>query len=433
MTSTMISRRSLVKGATAGAAAAAAGTLAVGSPLRASAATNLTFLRHVDPPANDLEKKLIQEYEQANPDTKIDYVTAPDADLFTKFEAMLVAGTPPDIANFGDTDVPAVWKRGQLAPIDLSAVGASSLDELKGRYIPNALNGYIFDEQLYALPHELSDYVMWVNTEMLSKAQVEYPKTWEEMSTVGQKLMIRSSGQVTQEAIALPFSFPGAQILVFDAMVRQAGGQLFSDDGTQAYLTSDAAMKAATTLAAFVQTDKITDPALNGTTAGSDRDLFQNGVAAMMLTGGSWYRGTLEKAKVGKNAIPVPYPRFEGGPDVAGDVYGYGLTVGAHSGHQAEAWKFIAYLSAHGTDYFQNEGLFIGDKATSDSSVAAQTPNWSTFQQELSKGQYAPRLYQSNQISDIVGRTLDAIARSGDDPKAALESAQSQVTPLLNS
>jgi multiple sugar transport system substrate-binding protein len=346
---------------------------------------------------------------------------------------MLVAGTPPDIVNFGDADVPAVFQRGQLAPVDLSAVGVSSMDDLENRYIPNALSGYLFDGQLYALPSELSDYVMWVNTAMLDKAGVEIPRTWEELSTTGQKLMIRSGDQVTQEAIALPFTFPGAQYLVLDAMARQAGGQLFSDDGTEANLTSDATLKAITTLAGFVQTDKITDPALNGTTAGADRDLFTNGVAAMMLTGGSWYRGTLEGTDVGKVAVPAPYPRFEGGPDIAGDVYGYGLTVGASSQNPAEAWKFIAFLTSHGTDYFKAGGLFIGDKETAEGDVAAEFPNWDVFQAELAHGQYAPRLYQSNEISDIVGRTLDAIVRSNEDPKAALEAAQSQVTPLLHS
>jgi multiple sugar transport system substrate-binding protein len=394
----------------------------------------LTFLRHEHPPANELEKELIEQFQQENSTIKIDFVTVPDVDLFTKFQAMSVAGTPPDIVNFGSTDIPAVWQRGLLAAVDLSAVGVSSMEELDGRYLPNALSGYVFDEQLFALPSELSNYVMWVNTRMLDEAGVEAPRTWEEMSTVGQELMIRSEGQVTQEAIALPLNFPGAQFLVIDAMVRQAGGQLFSDDGREAFLTSDPVMKAVTTLAGFVQTDKITEPGLNGTTAGADRDLFQNGVAAMMLTGGSWYRGTLVDAKVGADAIPVPYPRFEGGPDIGGDLYGYGLTVSANSEHPAEAWKFVATLASHGKEYFeQAEGLFIGDVATAESSAAAEYPNWDVFQEELAHGQYPPRLYQFNEIGDIVGRTVDSIVRSGEDAKAALEAAQAQVTPLLNS
>jgi multiple sugar transport system substrate-binding protein len=427
-----IDRRRLLQ-----AAGATGLALGVGSRLSGSTAAQeitLTFLRHEHPPANALEKELIQQFQQENPNIKIDFVTVPDVDLFTKFQAMSVAGTPPDIVNFGSTDIPAVWQRGLLAPVDLGAVGASSLEDVEGRYLPNALSGYVFDEQLYALPSELSDYVMWVNTQMLETAGVEAPRTWEELSTVGQKLMIRSGDQVTQEAIALPLNFPGTQFLVLDAMVRQAGGQLFSDDGREAMLTSDPVVKAVTTLAGFVQTDKITDPGLNGTTAGADRDLFQNGVAAMMLTGGSWYRGTLLESKVGEAAIPVPFPRFEGGPDVAGDLYGYGLTVSANSQHQAEAWKFVGMLASHGTDYFEKaEGLFIGDKATADSDVAAEYPHWSTFQDELARGQYPPLLYQFNEIGDIVGRTADAIIRSGDDPKAALEAAQAQVTPLLNS
>jgi multiple sugar transport system substrate-binding protein len=427
-----IDRRRLLQTAGAtGLALGAGGRLAAPT---AAQETTLTFLRHEHPPANELEKELIAQYQQENPSVKVDYVTVPDVDLFTKYQAMTVAGTPPDIVNFGSTDVPAVWQRGQLAPIDLNAVGAASLEELESRYLPNALSGYVFDGSLYALPSELSNYVMWVNTQMLETAGVEVPRTWEEMSTIGQELMIRSGDQVTQEAIALPLNFPGAQFLVIDAMVRQAGGQLFSDDGREANLTSDPVMKAVTTLAGFVQTDKITDPALSGTTAGGDRDLFLNGVAAMMVTGGSWFRGNLAGTKVGDNAMAVPYPRFEGGPDEAGDLYGYGLTVNAQSEQPAEAWKFIAFLGGHGTDYFERaSGLFLGDTATAESDVAAEYPQWDTFQEEFAHGKYPPLLYQFNEIGDIVGRTVDAIVRSGEDPQAALEAAQASVTPLLNS
>ena len=104
---------------------------------------------------------------------------------------------------------------------------------------------------------------------------------------------------------------------------------------------------------------------------------------------------------------PCPTP-LEGGPDVGGDLYGYGLTVSANSQHPAEAWKFVAHLASHGTEYFeQAEGLFIGDVATTESDAAAEYPNWSVFQEELAHGQYPPRLYQFNEIGDIVGRSVD--------------------------
>jgi ABC-type glycerol-3-phosphate transport system substrate-binding protein len=194
-------------------------------------------------------------------------------------------------------------------------------------------------------------------------------------------------------------------------------------------------IKAVTALASIVQPDQISDPALNGPTAGADRTLFGNGVAAMMLTGGTWYRGNLTTtyAKVNPSAIAVPYPRFAGGPDVAGDLYGYGLVVDAHSTNQAAAWKFIDFLAARGLGPFQKAGLFLGDKATVNSSVAKAFPNWSTFAEELAHGHYAPRLVNFAQISDIIGRGIDSIIENHQDPASVLPSLQSDVTPLLNS
>ena len=395
MTSTRFNRRSLVKGAAAGAAAlTATGPLAAAAPLRQEAIT-LTFLRHNHPPANELETRLIEQYQTENPGITIEYVTVEDAELFTRFSALTVAGTPPDIINLGSFSFASVVARNQFAPVDLEAVGVASLEELESRYIPNALSGYTFDGNLYGLPSELSNYVMWANTQMLETAGLEQPPaTWEELAEVGPQLVIRSGDAVTQEAIALPFNFPGAQFLLLDAVARQAGGSLFSDDGREAYLASEPVLRAVQTFADFVRTSQITDPALTGTTAGADRDLFLNGVTAMMLTGGSWFRGSLDASDVGEFAIPTPYPRFEDGADVSGDLYGYGWGVLAASEHPAEAWRFVAFLGSHGLDYFTNGGLFIGDAATAESEEAAENPDWSVFQEELAKGHYHPRLGQ---------------------------------------
>jgi ABC-type glycerol-3-phosphate transport system substrate-binding protein len=219
---------------------------------------------------------------------------------------------------------------------------------------------------------------------------------------------------------------------LLDAVSRQAGGPLFSDDGREAFLTSEPVLRAVQMFADLVQTSQITDPALSGTTAGADRDLFLNGVTAMMLTGGSWFRGSLNASDVGENAVPAPYPRFEGGPDVSGDLYGYGLAVLAQSQHPAEAWRFVAFLGSHGMDYFENGGLFIGDLATAESDLAAENPDWSVFQEQLALGHYHPRLVNYNEIADIVGRAFDAVVRAGEDPQAEFESAQSRVSGLLN-
>lgn len=435
MTSNRITRRSIVKGVAgaAGAAAIAAnGTRIKAAPFRQES-IKLTYLHHVHEPVNELETRLIEQYQEENPGVTIEYTTVPDAELFTRLSALTVAGTPPDIVNLGSSSFAAVVARDQFAPIDFEAVGVGSLEELEERYIPNALSGYIYDGNLYGLPSELSNYVMWANTRMLEEGGVEQaPRTWEELAEVGPNLVIENSGAITQEAIALPFNFPGAQFLLLDAVSRQAGGQLFSDDGREEFLTSEPVLKAVQTFADLVNVSKVTDPAISGTTAGSDRDLFLNGVTAMMLTGGSWFRGSLNASEVGDDAIPVPYPRFEGGPDVSGDLYGYGLAVGAQSAHTAEAWRFVAFLGSHGMDYFEAGGLFIGDKATAESDLAAENPDWSVFQEELAKGHYHPRLVNYNEIADIVGRAFDSVVRAGEDAESAFTAAQSRVSSLLN-
>jgi multiple sugar transport system substrate-binding protein len=398
----------------------------------------LTYYHHTFPIVNNMEAQYIKQFEAMNPGVTIKMTILPDTDLFAKFLAATAAGSPPDIVELVDTYAPELYQRQQMAPVDLAAVGATSLAQLEQRYIPGALDGYTFGGKLYALPDELSDYVMWVNAQSLKAAGLSangYPRTWEQMAAVGKKLTKVVGGKTIKEAIALPFNFPVGEFLVLDALARQAGGSLFSADGKKAYLDSPAVVKAVTALASLVQPDKISDPALNGPTAGADRTLFGNGVAAMMLTGGTWYRSVLSSTyqKVNAVATAVPYPRFAGGSNSAGDLYGSGLVVDAHSAHQALAWKFVAFMLSHGSAYFQKAGIFLGDKATVNSSVATSFPNWSTFAAELAHGHYAPRLNNFAQIADIVGRGIDSVIENHQDPATVLSSLQTDVTPLLNS
>lgn len=411
--------------------------LVEGAQSRAATIT-LTYLRHDFPPGNALETQLIKQYEAMHRNVVIKMSIVPDAQLFTKFQALSTAGSPPDIIDLGDTYAPELVSRNLLAPIDFSAVGASSLAQLEKQYIPNALSGYTFGGKLYALPHELSDYVMWINARQFKAAHLstdDYPHTWEQMAAIGKKLTVTRSGKTVQEGLALPFNFPPVEFFVLDAMARQAGGSLFSADGRHAYLDSPAVVKAVTTLSSFVRPDMISDPALNGTTAGAERTLFATGVASMIVDAGTWFRPYMQQqyAKVNAVAQAVPYPRFRGGPNTAGDLYGYGLVVDAHSAHQADAWQFIHFMLSHGADYFQKTGIYLGDKATLTSKVARSFPNWNVFASELARGQYAPRLVHFAEVSDIVGRAVDSIILNHQDPKQTLSSVQSQITSLLNS
>ena len=238
-----------------------------------------------------------------------------------------------------------------------------------------------------------------------------------------------------QGAIALPLGFP-VQFLVSTpaTLSRQAGGQLFSDDGREAYLTSDPVFEAVSTLTGFVQTDKITEiwPLMERRLAATAIP-FRTGCrddASRWI----WYSSCRlaegsrrERDPVGPSPVTPRRSRRRRGS----------RRLRAHRrgevGHPAEPGKVrlhdgVTWHELHP----QGEGLFIGDTETAEKRAAAEYPNWSTFKDELGKGQYPPRLYQFNEIGDIVGRTADAIIRSGEDAKAALEAAQSQVTPLLN-
>ena len=178
---------------------------------------------------------------------------------------------------------------------------------------------------------------------------------------------------------------------------KQAGGLLFSPDGKRAYLTSPAAIKALGMWGDLVHKYKINDAALGPTASTDNLTLFENGTAAMTNVGGSWFISIMKAqfSIVYKSYLVGPEPHFAGGPNAGADLYGFGLFVTSTSRHQAEAWQFARFLADNGAAYFNESGIWLGDKATL---TTAHTPHWDVFKTSFGQGHFLPPLLHTRDV-----------------------------------
>ncbi|QTG75327.1 ABC transporter substrate-binding protein [Trueperella pecoris] len=138
-----------------------------------------------------------------------------------------------------------------------------------------------FDGKQYSIPLIVGGArVLFYNKDLLAKAGVEAPTTWQEFLDAGVKL---------KEAGIKPYTAAwgdparGAMNHVFFPYLFQAGGKLFADDGSKTLFDSPEMMEAAK----FVMElrDKgVLDETATGTTPETQRKDFEEGKAAFVIT-----------------------------------------------------------------------------------------------------------------------------------------------------
>jgi len=394
----------------------------------------LSYWHHIHKPANDLEARLITEFESRNPGVRVQVTLIEDADLNTKLLTAMAGGAGPDIFNLFDGFFTSYVTSGFLAPVDLQVFQAPSYGDLTSRWLRGSLSGYTNRGKIYGIPSELSSYGFWINAKHFQEsglnADKDAPRTWEDVARVGQKLARFKGNTLVRKGYAQSWRFPVRYLIIFDAMLRQAGGQIFNAEGTQVLLPSQPTRKALQTWVDFVRRSRIDDPALGGGKRAEEE--FGAGLASMMGSAGSWFLPLLKEQypSVAPDARVIPYPRFRGGPDIASDVYGYAWMVNAHGANQKAAWRFAEFMSSHQRDYI-NIGIFHPRLGWFDTPEAKNYPYFQLWVSELSKGSYTPRVIRLEEAAAVIGRMIERASIDGADVAKSIDEARQELQKVL--
>jgi multiple sugar transport system substrate-binding protein len=155
----------------------------------AESKTEILYWTHEDPNRTEIENKYIEEFEKANPGVTVKRVTSPS--VLTAF----AANQGPDMFNLQIEDEYAYIVNGRLAPIDHKAAGYSSVKAIYDAYLPKTLDPVTYGGKLYGLPLELTNWCLYINDRVFKDAGLnpakDYPKTWEEMVAVSEKIAVR--------------------------------------------------------------------------------------------------------------------------------------------------------------------------------------------------------------------------------------------------
>ena len=401
-----------------------------------AAQIELVFWTHEDPNRTPLEEKYIQEFEKMYPNVKITRVTYPSKKISEVILTAFAASKGPDIFNMEIQNEYPYIVNGRVAPIDLEALDLKSFEELKKEYVEGALDPVTYDGEIYGLPLELTNWAVFVNKKYFREVGLDpdkdYPKTWEEMMEVSEKLVIRD-GEILKRR-GFDFRYP-YYLTFFLPMVEQLGGKLISDDKKTAIVNDDAWLKVLKYMKEWGPNGKN----LGSPTYTNARKLFNkdNNTVTMCLSG--LYQIDRIRAdnpefyESGEWMI-IPFPVFEDAVnDVRCNYYGHYYMVNAQSSKEKQywAWKFISFMLSHPEDYLLNVGLVQPKISLINSEVFKNYPYADIFIKDMEKSHSVPLLINGPQFNQLIREAVESVMLTDTTPEEALKILKEKANELL--
>ncbi|TBL73267.1 ABC transporter substrate-binding protein [Paenibacillus thalictri] len=358
---------------------------------------------------------IIEKFEKENPNIKVKMDIFPSDVYQSSAQAKLLDGTTGDVfTSFPGAQFESISKAGLFADL--------TNEKFVSNFNKNLIKSGAKDGKQLALPLQLVYNMPLYNVDMLKKFNLEPPKDWDGFLAMCEKL--KQAGIIP---IALPASDIGIDQLLNSMMMNNAPDeQIFQKlEAGQAKLTDDWWIK---TLSQFkelndkgyIQKDSL------GTKQDVAIAMFAQEKAAMLATG-SFHIATVKAQNpniklqvLAPITVPADKMVYEGIHTTT-----FMLAVNSRSKHQAEAKKFVEFLSRkdiagqYGNETGQHvtvEGVDYTSQELKDVAV------WAT-----KKTRFQPRYLISN--ADIQKSLKNSIQATlgGKKPEDAAKEAQAVV------
>jgi multiple sugar transport system substrate-binding protein len=306
----------------------------------------LTYWMHQNDAFVKANKKIVADFEKANPNIKIKVEIFPYDDYVQKIRTAYIGKSAPDVAQVFGTWVTPLAKAGLLAEVPNG-------DQLLATYYPAATGAYTVKGKLYGVPQEFNtgNGGILVNTDYMKKAGVQAPKTWAELVDAAKKM---TEYDTNNEIKVRGFDFLSGDSIgfLFLSMILQQGGTYLTKDDTVNFSTPEA-VKALTTMSELITKDKVTDTKLLGGKL-SIFDYFFKGQTAMDFDG-PWVIAA-GKATYGESIKfdYVPMPSFTDKPPYFAAESGWGQIISAKSKNIEAAGKFVQFVTSQENNIYWN-------------------------------------------------------------------------------
>jgi multiple sugar transport system substrate-binding protein len=356
-----------------------------------------------------------------------------DWDTFLdKFNVAVSSGEGPDLATLDMTWIPTLASNGALLGLKAISGGVANGQPITDIYADGPIEAMTYGDDYVTMMYDFDAYALYYRSDLFEQKGITVPTTWDELRAAAKQLAEDSDGdgKLDKYLYALrPNTFHYSQFLF------QNGGQILSDDLTEAAFNDDAGVGALQ-----FQMDMATD----GTGlywSDADGDLppaIVDGRVAM-FSDGPYYMGLLKSGvpdQSGKWKVAVhPYSVQQGSY-----LGGTGLSIPTTSKHQQAAWLLAEFMLRPE----QQIGVYTVTGAAPATLAALNSPEltqpddyfggqkpFEVFLEVMSSATHFPYVGQWSKIDEIIGENLDAALVGTTDAQSALDAAAAAVNDEL--
>lgn len=269
---------------------------------------------------NDAINMIISEYEEDNPNVKIERTYVPFGELKNKLLMGAAAGELPDIVWIDNPDHQSFAAAGVLADLTEYIEEWGEADQ----YFEGPWSSTMYEGRNYGIPNSSNNLALFYNTDMLNEAGLDPPTNWEELKDAAGKL-------TTDDVYGFGVSGVNHEQTTFHFLpfVWQAGSDLdnFNSEGTVEAMNLWKEMY-----------DKGYMPQEMTSLDQNDINLqFIAGNVAMMVNG-TWQLDPLSEADINWDVVPLP--EYKQQSTILG---GENWAVTSSSEHVDVAWDIIKF------------------------------------------------------------------------------------------
>ena len=295
-----------------------------------------------DPEFEHIEADLIKEFEQLNPNIKVEMTALDPSNYWPRVSAMAAANDLPDVMSMSTGYMDQWAKDGLLLSIQDLVERDLSVDEYFTRIFSATRYPDREKSDMYAIPYAWVTTVLFYNKDLFDKAGVAYPTddwTWDDFLNAAQSLTVKQGNRVSQYG----FWWYGRYAQV-EPWVYANGGHILNESKTRIAL-DDKAVEAIQFLGDLT-TKYGVSPAHRDTQGIRQQDLFPFQQAAMWVDG-SWniehvrqtagdsFRWGIAKVPQGPSAGPGEYTAYAWPDSVA---------ITKNTKNKEAAWEFVKFL-----------------------------------------------------------------------------------------
>jgi multiple sugar transport system substrate-binding protein len=216
---------------------------------------------------------------------KVDHQSVPGPTLIQKVLQQASSKSLPDVLMLDNPDIQQIAETGALAPLDDYGINADG-------FAPGPVSAATYEGKLYGLQPGANTIAIFYNKDILDKAGVKPPTTWDELKTAAKKLTVDKQYGFAFNATA---DYEGAW---------QFLPPMWTNGGDETSLTSPEVAGALQLWKDLVADGSASKSVVNWKQADVN-DQFIAGKAAMMLNG-PWQIPALQKAKIDYGVVPFP-------------------------------------------------------------------------------------------------------------------------------